>query len=545
MIRTRHAASARLAAAPAAAQTKTRRPTAAQAPGGARRAAVAKRSAFGRTPGVPSRLVSSRRLSSFVCAAGRPPARQSRGSRHDAVLSWSCALLSHDPIYYVTRRRTSVTPTRRRCRRPSGNHASVGTRRSSHRSDEHATSVAASPAAGLERQEYAAGSRALARARPADERFPTSSSALDKATSASSATSCRDVRQRRYHQTSTRLYCVGCEAFKTTRSDAEGSVPSTGRSPSGSKRPTTSPISATRNCSRCTTRRDFVLPVQVQRGTLVHPGGLQTSASARGQPWGSRSVDESQAATCGGRADQLLSALTYARPGEICGHLLAGRHHLLRRNPALPLRTGRPCCCRRLPTCRNSSSCTATCCSTTRDLEVARHIIDPLELIDVYRADAVRFWMRGGVVRQDGSGRWPSAGALRHESEHLGTLLSARRNDPLPRRHGQAGGGAGPVDFDALGRTLPASARSTSQGALETIWRPFGASTVRHGRGAVAACEGRRDRTSVHLLYTLVDGLTRWRSRSRISPGDLAEDPRRWPARSRLDRVPERRSRGG
>ena len=105
------------------------------------------------------------------------------------------------------------------------------------------------------------------------------------------------------------------------------------------------------------------------------------------------------------------------------------------------------------------------------------NIVEPLELIDVYGVDALRFWMARAVsFGQDGSASVDGV-RERYETElanDLGNLLSrttamiARyRDGKLVRGNAQA-----PLDLDALGREVSDRfERLDVTGALEAVWQ--------------------------------------------------------------------------
>jgi len=233
------------------------------------------------------------------------------------------------------------------------------------------------------------------------------------------------------------LYCVGCEAFKTEDELVDGKCPLHNVEPEW--------IEEKNYFFRLSAYQDRLLDLYDARPDFIQPafrrnevrsfvaGGLRDfSISRAGQPWGiPLPWDDSQVAYVW--ADALvnyLSALTYARPGEDLRdafwpevrHLMA--QDILRFHcvywPAMLLSAGY---------------------SVPRqifvhgyllldELKISKSLgnaIDPLELIDTYGADAVRYWCARAVsFGQDGSASL-SGIADRYERElgnDLGNLLS-------------------------------------------------------------------------------------------------------------------------
>jgi methionyl-tRNA synthetase len=144
------------------------------------------------------------------------------------------------------------------------------------------------------------------------------------------------------------------------------------------------------------------------------------------------------------------------------------------------------------------------------------NVIDPLELIDVYGADPVRFWIARAIsFGQDGSASVEGV-RERYETElanDLGNLLSRTTAMIARYREGRLARveGAGPVDLDALGADVATRMDAFDvTGALEAIWE-----TVRRLNQYVTAEApwqlAKDDENAARLdavLYHVADGLT-------------------------------------
>src|SRR6185312_6360275 len=208
------------------------------------------------------------------------------------------------------------------------------------------------------------------------------------------------------------LYCVSCEEFKSEYELVDGKCAAHGTVPEW--------IEEKNYFFRLSRYQDalldlydsgFVLP-EFRRNEVRSfvAGGLHDfSISRAGQPWGiPLPWDESQVAYVW--ADALvnyLSALTYARPGEdlrttfwpVVHHLLA--KDILRFHcvfwPAMLLSAGYD----------PPKQLFVHGYLLLDDQKISKslgNVVDPLELIDVYGADPVRYWMARAVsFGQDGS----------------------------------------------------------------------------------------------------------------------------------------------
>ena len=163
------------------------------------------------------------------------------------------------------------------------------------------------------------------------------------------------------------------------------------------------------------------------------------------------------------------------------------------------------------------------------------NVIDPLDLVDVYGADAVRFWAPLGLVRprRDGLDRGLHERYERELGNELGNLLSRttamiaryRRRPVSARtrsevdapRDRRAGRGVARAD-----RRLGPDRRARADLAA----RPPAQRDVERDE-AVGARQGRGERGRARrVLYDLADGLRVSPSRSPPRPGDVAGDPR-------------------
>ena len=233
------------------------------------------------------------------------------------------------------------------------------------------------------------------------------------------------------------LYCVGCEAFKTEEELVDGLCPLHNTKPEW--------IEEKNYFFRLSAYQNKLLELYAERPDFVQPpfrfnevksfvsSGLRDfSISRAGQPWGiPLPWDEGQVAYVW--ADALvnyLSALTFARPGEDLRdafwpevrHLMAQdilRFHCIYW-PAMLLSAGYS-----VP-----KQIFIHGYLLLDDLKISKSLgnaVDPLELIDTYGADALRFWCARAVsFGQDGSASL-SGIADRYERElgnDLGNLLS-------------------------------------------------------------------------------------------------------------------------
>jgi methionyl-tRNA synthetase len=324
------------------------------------------------------------------------------------------------------------------------------------------------------------------------------------------------------------LYCVGCEEFKTEDDLVDGKCPLHDVEPEW--------IEEKNYFFRLSAYQDRLLELYDARPDFVQPpfrfnevksfvsGGLRDfSISRAGQPWGiPLPWDESQVAYVW--ADALvnyLSALTYARPGEDLReefwpevrHLMA--QDILRQHciywPAMLMAAGYS-----VP-----KQIFIHGYLLLDDLKISKSLgnaVDPLELIDVYGADAVRYWCARAVpFGQDGSASLTGI-ADRYERElgnDLGNLLSRTTAMIVKYRDGRIPGG--PAGESEIGAAIAALHdlvpehldRFDITGAIDRIW-----SLVRDLNRYVTdnapwtlAKDDSRSADLDQVLYDLADGL--------------------------------------
>ena len=293
-----------------------------------------------------------------------------------------------------------------------------------------------------------------------------------------------------YEGTYSGLYCVGCEAFNTEAEAVDGNCPRARRSrPSGSRRATASSASPpTRSGCSSSTRsgRSSCCPAsgRTRRGASSS-GACRTSASAAAASPGASRCRGTGAGRLrlGRRAHQLPERADYARPGEDLRETFwpAVRHMLgkdiLRFHcviwPALLLSAGYE-----VP-----QQLFVHGYLLLDDRKISKtlgNVIDPLELIDLYGADADPLLVRAGRLVRPGRERLDRrrARALRARARERARepALAHDRDDralprgpPRPRLVGRAGG----LD------ELAARSRSESTGSTSPARpRPCGSSSA-------------------------------------------------------------------
>ncbi len=323
------------------------------------------------------------------------------------------------------------------------------------------------------------------------------------------------------------LYCVGCEAFKT-----EEELTPDGLCPDHLVAPEW--IEEKNYFFRLSAYQEKLLAIYDERPEFVRPdfrynearsfiaGGLRDfSISRAGQPWGiPLPWDESQVAYVW--ADALvnyISALTYARPGEdLRDTFWPAAHHLLAKDilrfhcvywPAMLLSAGYE-----LP--QDLFVHGYLLLDERKISKSLGNIVEPLELIDIYGSDAVRYWMARAIsFGQDGSASVDGI-QERYDNElanDLGNLLSrttamvARYRDGATRRVDVEPA----LDLDALGADVSARLeRYDVTGALDAIWvgvRALNQYVTVEAPWQLAKDEANAARLDA-VLYNLVDGLT-------------------------------------
>jgi methionyl-tRNA synthetase len=323
------------------------------------------------------------------------------------------------------------------------------------------------------------------------------------------------------------LYCVGCEAFKTEDELVDGKCPEHGTVPerieetnyffklSAFQQPLLDLYDA---------RPDFVLPrFRYNEARSFIEGGLQDfSLSRAGQPWGVPIPwDESQVVYVW--VDALinyLSALTYARPGEDLRdtfwpevrHLLA--KDILRFHcvfwPALLIAAGYE-----VP-----KQLFVHGYLLLDDRKISKsvgNVIDPLDLVEVYGSDAVRFWsVRAVSFGQDGNVTIESLHE-RYERElgnDLGNLVSRTTAMIARYRDGRITVVPGESNLsegiNAVKREVPARLDVFDlTGAIDVIWdlvRGLNRHVEQTKPWELAKDEARGDELT-RVLYELADGL--------------------------------------
>ena len=396
--------------------------------------------------------------------------------------------------------------------------------------DEHATKVwRAAEQQGLPAQEYVDQIAEVWRELP--RRLHAESDFFIRTTDEGHKTFVREFLQRIYdngdvyEDVYAGFYCVGCEEFKAESELVDGKCPI--------HNTVAEWIEEKNYFFRLSRYQEPLLALFEERSDFVQPpfrfnevksfvaGGLRDfSISRAGQPWGiPLPWDESQVAYVW--ADALvnyLSALTYARPGEDLRdkywpevrHLMA--QDILRFHcvywPAMLLSAGYE-----VP---QQLFVHGYLLLDERKISKSRgNVIEPLELIDVYGADAVRFWCARAVsFGQDGSASLDDI-RERYERElgnDLGNLLSrttamiARYRDGVLAKTP----GAGVFDVDALRASLIERLdRFDITGALEEIWqavRRLNQHVESSAPWELAKDEARSGELDA-VLYDLTDGL--------------------------------------
>ncbi|MBM3678693.1 MAG: methionine--tRNA ligase [Actinobacteria bacterium] len=399
--------------------------------------------------------------------------------------------------------------------------------------DEHASKVERVAAEqGLAPQDYADRIVAVWRALPA--RLGASNDFFIRTSDDGHKRFVQDFLQRLYDNghvypgVYSGLYCVGCEAFKTEADLVDGKCPDHDREPEWiEERNWFFRLSAFQKplLELYDSREDFVLPgFRANEARSFIAGGLQDfSLSRQGHTWGIPIPwDPEQVAYVW--ADALvnyLSALTYARPGEdlrqsywpSVRHLLAKdilRFHCVYW-PAMLLGAGYA-----VP--RQLFVHGWLLLDDRKISKSLGNIVDPLDLVEVYGPDAVRFWCARSVsFGQDGSA---SVDGLRERYERelgndLGNLLSrttamvARYRDgllaPVPSVESPVA-----VVLESLGSDVAEALDAFDiTGALERIWEVIRVLNRHVEMTAPWQLAKDTERASEldGVLYDLVDGL--------------------------------------
>ncbi|HUF00812.1 MAG TPA: methionine--tRNA ligase [Gaiellaceae bacterium] len=399
--------------------------------------------------------------------------------------------------------------------------------------DEHASKVARVAAEqGLDPKEYA--DRIVGAWREVPRRLNATNDFFIRTTDDGHKSFVQDFLQRIhesgdiYQDVYAGLYCVGCEAFKTEAELVDGKCPLHDVEPEW--------IEEKNWFFRLSAYQDRLLRLYDERPDFVQPpfrynearsfiaGGLQDfSISRAGQPWGvAIPWDPDQVAYVW--ADALvnyLSALTYAAPGEdLRPRFWPAARHLIGKDiirfhcvywPAMLLSAGYE-----VP-----HQLFVHGWLLLDDRKISKslgNVVDPLDLIDVYGSDAVRFWsIRAVSFGQDGSVSIESLHE-RYERElanDLGNLLSrttamiARYLEgdlpARPRRDSPVG-----LLVSSLGADVAARLDQYDlTGALERIWevvRGLNRHVEETAPWKLAEAPDRRVELE-ETLYDLADGL--------------------------------------
>jgi len=323
------------------------------------------------------------------------------------------------------------------------------------------------------------------------------------------------------------LYCIGCEEFKSESDLVDGLCPEHGIAPEH--------IEEKNYFFRLSAYQDRLLELYDERPDFVLPrfrynearsfieGGLQDfSVSRAGQPWGVP-IPWDQGQVTYVWVDALinyLSALTYAREGEdLRERFWPHVHHLIGKDilrfhcvywPALLLSAGYE-----VP--QQVFVHGYLLLDERKISKSLGNVIDPLDLVDVYGSDAVRFWaLRSVSFGHDGSA---SVDALheRYERElanDLGNLVS--RTTAMISRYGGGRIEPGPRNeelataLDALREKLVARFDAYDlTGGLEDIWevvRLLNRHVEAKAPWQLAKDESKADELEA-VLYDLADGL--------------------------------------
>ena len=324
------------------------------------------------------------------------------------------------------------------------------------------------------------------------------------------------------------LYCVGCEEFKSESDLVDGLCPEHGIPPEHiEEKNYFFRLSAYQEqlLALYDERPDFVLPrFRYNEARSFIEGGLSDfSVSRAGQPWGVPIPwDEDQVTYVW--VDALinyLSALTYAREGEdLRERFWPHVRHLLGKDilrfhcvywPALLLSAGYE-----VP--RQLFVHGWLLLDERKISKSLGNVLDPLDLANVYGADAVRFWaLRSVSFGQDGTA---SVDGLRERYERelgndLGNLVSRTTAMIARYRDGRIvpGGGANEELRSALdglrGKLVERFDVYDLTGALEDVWevvRWLNRHVEATAPWQLAKDDGRSEELE-RVLYDLADGL--------------------------------------
>ncbi len=323
------------------------------------------------------------------------------------------------------------------------------------------------------------------------------------------------------------LYCVGCEAFKLESELVDGRCPDHPNTPLEylEEKNYFFRLSAyqDRLLELYDERPDFVLPrFRANEARSFIEGGLRDfSISRAGETWGiPLPWDESQVAYVW--ADALvnyLSALTYARTGEDLRPLFWPEvRHVIGKDilrfhcvfwPAMLMSAGYE-----VP--KQIFVHGYLLLEEQKISKSIGNVISPLDLVDVYGPDAVRFWaIRSVSFGQDGSVSLESV-RERYERElgnELGNLLSRTTAMIVRYREGNlpaASSSTLAADLAPLGSTVAERIDAWDlTGALEEIWKVVRRlnAYVEESKPWELAKDDARAEALDQVLYDLADGL--------------------------------------
>jgi methionyl-tRNA synthetase len=360
--------------------------------------------------------------------------------------------------------------------------------------DEHASKVArAAEEQGLPPKEYA--DRIVEHWKELTRRVNTQPDFFIRTTDEGHKAFVQDFLQRVYDNGDiyegiySGLYCVGCEAFKTEAELVDGRCPEHDVEPEW--------IEEQNYFFRLSAYQDRLLKLYDERPDIVLPKfrynearsfiaqGLQDfSVSRAGQPWGVPLpwAPDQVAYVWVDALINYLSALSYARAGEtLVERFWPEVRHVLGKDilrfhcvfwPALLLSAGYD-----VP-----KQLFVHGYLTLEERKISKslgNVIEPLDLIDVYGADALRFYLfRAATFGQDGNASIQDVHD-RYERElgnELGNLLSRTTAIIARNRDGrltpaEVGEGALTAAIAGVGETVPRRLDEYDlSGALEAIW---------------------------------------------------------------------------
>jgi len=321
------------------------------------------------------------------------------------------------------------------------------------------------------------------------------------------------------------LYCIGCEAFKNEDELVDGKCPDHGIEPEWiEEKNWFFRLSAfqERLLRLYDERPDFVLPrFRANEARSFIEGGLQDfSLSRSGQPWGVPipwDLDQVVYVWVDALINY-LSALTYARPGQdLRNRYWPEVRHLIAKDilrfhcvfwPALLLAAD-------YPPPKQLFVHGYLQIGGRKISKSLGNVIDPLDLLDIYGVDPVRFYVaRVTTFGQDGNASVEDFHD-RYERElgnDLGNLVSRTTAMIARYRDGAVSPAAtqGPVDLDALREDVAVRLDNWDlSGALDAIWavvRDLNRYVEASAPWQLAKDDSRADELDA-VLYHLADGI--------------------------------------